>query len=983
MPRIDIHAPDEPVRSFEVGPEGAVIGRAEDAEAFITEPRASRRHARVTPLEGGGWIVEDLASANGTWVGDQRVARRRLADGESVRIGATRIDLGGPAEALVASTLLSVRTVAAEPAAVAAPEPPAETREEPRPRRERPAPAAAGLDASALVKGGILVALAALLWWGADHWFGGSARRQTERAALRQEALDILAERASGEGFVEKAEAFVARHEGTPEASLLARHAAATRTAVERHDAAERRLGAVLGRLGPDSLADARIDLVRLRTEVAGDKILADRVADALLVADRTQEEADGARLAAVSAGVEAALSARRFGQAEALVSALGERRLGLSSGALTRYGRLKEQVEAASRARYDEVRAAIAKAAPDARLGLLIDATRDLAGTSLERLVAEQVRSTLRSGSAEAPTPAGTTPTAPTAGPDRPTNPRPTGGTVPAEALARLGGAREDMTQRRWGSARAAFASLADGAAGPDLAADARAMVEDLGRIVALTETLSTRAAEKPPTFKISLGRITVTAADGDTVTWRVGDGEAAPHLWGALPADDVITLLEPTPLTFESRLNVAVLAAALDRRKDAVEVLAPVYTCENGDRALADRIVARHLYGRATPPPGGYRLHAGDLLDTPTYERTVEQERLASLSSELDDLLADLAKESAYKKLQKVRDVRTRLDEARKYALLAIFNETHYPYPYNKGSKPYQAVQAEVARRVGAVEAIWSDATKARVQRTGALAKQLDRLEAILAALKAGQALTPEREAAAWPYLAYAGGETWTVQSFFLDDAERERFAYDTWVRDVYNPARTETAEAVEREEVAITNAYRRMMGFTAAVQPGAGAYEEITDATAKAVLDGGTVLRMAPLRAVRIDNRLVLAARGHSEDMMRRGYFSHFAPPNPETGAGTTAPHERMNAKGYRGWAMSENIAMNDSALNAHKAWCTSSGHHRNILSPWEDLGVGYMARRWTQNFGSGGGAPPKIAPTTEIAAPGGRTPPTTGR
>ncbi|MGE0193926.1 MAG: FHA domain-containing protein [Planctomycetota bacterium] len=980
MPRIDIHAPGEPVRSLEVGPAGAIVGRAEDAEAFVTEPRASRRHARVLPLEEGGWIVEDLASANGTWVGEQRILRRRLADGDSVRIGATRIDLGGRAEALVASTLLTVRSVGDKPAPAPLEEPPPE---EPRPRRERPAPPPAGLDASALVKGGVLIALAAVLGWGADSWFGGPARRLAERASLRQEALDVLAERASGDAFAEKADAFVARHEGTPEASLLARHAAAARSAVERHDASERRLGAVLGRLGPDALADARIDLLRLRTEVAADKVLADRVADALLVADRTQEEAEAAHLAAVASGVEAALAARRYGRAEALVSALGERRTGFSPVAVARWGRLKEQVEAASRARYDEARAAVGQAPPEARLDLLIEATRDLAGTSLERLIAEQVRSTLRSGPTEAPTPSGPTPAAPTAGPDRPPTARPPGGTIPADALARLGGAREDMSQRRWGSARAAFASLADGAAGPDLAVDARAHVEDLDRILALAETLSSRAAGNPPTFKISLGRITVVAADGDTVTWRAGDGEPAPHLWGALTADDVLTLLEPTPLTFESRLGVAVLAAALDRRADAVEALAPVYTGELGDRALADRVVARHLYGLAAPPEGGYRLHAGDLLDGPAYERAVEQERLASLGSELDELLADLAKDGVYRKLQKVREVRVRLDEARKYALLAIFNETHYPYPYNKGSKPYQAVQGEVARRVAAVEALWNDATKARIQRTGALAKRLDRLEEVLAALRAGQALTPEREAAAWPYLAYAGPETWTVQNLYLDDAERERLAYDAWVRDVYNPARTETAAPVEREQVAITNDYRRMIGFTAAVQPGPGAYDEITDATAKDVLDGGKVLRMAPIRAVRVDNRLVLAARAHSEDMMRRGYFSHFAPPNPETGAGTTTPQERMNANGYQGWAMSENIAMNDSPLNAHKAWCTSSGHHRNILSPWEDLGVGYMARRWTQNFGGGGGAPPKVAPTTDVGTPGGRTPPTTGR
>ena len=42
-----------------------------------------------------------------------------------------------------------------------------------------------------------------------------------------------------------------------------------------------------------------------------------------------------------------------------------------------------------------------------------------------------------------------------------------------------------------------------------------------------------------------------------------------------------------------------------------------------------------------------------------------------------------------------------------------------------------------------------------------------------------------------------------------------------------------------------------------------------------------------------------------------------------------------------------------------------WCHSSGHHRNILSAWVDMGSGQAGGAlWTQNFGNGGGAAPVI-------------------
>jgi uncharacterized protein YkwD len=116
---------------------------------------------------------------------------------------------------------------------------------------------------------------------------------------------------------------------------------------------------------------------------------------------------------------------------------------------------------------------------------------------------------------------------------------------------------------------------------------------------------------------------------------------------------------------------------------------------------------------------------------------------------------------------------------------------------------------------------------------------------------------------------------------------------------------------------------------------------------------------------LRAVRIDDRLVKSARLHSLDMQKRGYFDHFSLPNPATGEPRKSPFDRMRDAGYEGQGASENIAQAGSFRDAHLSWCHSSGHHRNILSSWTDMGTGAAGgSHWTQNFGTGGGKPAVI-------------------
>ncbi|HET7843451.1 MAG TPA: SpoIIE family protein phosphatase, partial [Xanthomonadales bacterium] len=68
-----------------------VLGRGELADVRLDDTTVSRRHAIVRP-DGDDWVVEDLGSANGTFVGEQRVeAPTRLVPGDPFRVGQLRL----------------------------------------------------------------------------------------------------------------------------------------------------------------------------------------------------------------------------------------------------------------------------------------------------------------------------------------------------------------------------------------------------------------------------------------------------------------------------------------------------------------------------------------------------------------------------------------------------------------------------------------------------------------------------------------------------------------------------------------------------------------------------------------------------------------------------------------------------------------------------------------------------------------------------
>jgi eukaryotic-like serine/threonine-protein kinase len=64
-----------------------MVGRDRSCAIVLTHPAVSRRHAKIT-LSGTSCVLEDLKSANGTYVNNTRVERAKLKPGDVIRFGA-------------------------------------------------------------------------------------------------------------------------------------------------------------------------------------------------------------------------------------------------------------------------------------------------------------------------------------------------------------------------------------------------------------------------------------------------------------------------------------------------------------------------------------------------------------------------------------------------------------------------------------------------------------------------------------------------------------------------------------------------------------------------------------------------------------------------------------------------------------------------------------------------------------------------------
>jgi uncharacterized protein YkwD len=97
-----------------------------------------------------------------------------------------------------------------------------------------------------------------------------------------------------------------------------------------------------------------------------------------------------------------------------------------------------------------------------------------------------------------------------------------------------------------------------------------------------------------------------------------------------------------------------------------------------------------------------------------------------------------------------------------------------------------------------------------------------------------------------------------------------------------------------------------------------------------------------------ALKINVALCRACRGHSKDMAEKGFFSHDSPI-----PGKRSPGDRARLEGTHCGA--ENIYCGGSkAEGAFWAWFESLGHHKNMMAPHRQIGIGCHGSHWTEGF-----------------------------
>lgn len=82
-----VHVKPEVNEKHSLEGDSIMVGRDRTCSVVLTHPAVSRRHARIT-MNSGSCTLEDLKSANGTYVNNTRVERVVLKPGDVVRFGA-------------------------------------------------------------------------------------------------------------------------------------------------------------------------------------------------------------------------------------------------------------------------------------------------------------------------------------------------------------------------------------------------------------------------------------------------------------------------------------------------------------------------------------------------------------------------------------------------------------------------------------------------------------------------------------------------------------------------------------------------------------------------------------------------------------------------------------------------------------------------------------------------------------------------------
>lgn len=896
MAELRVRTPDGAERTVALT-SPATVGRADDCTVVVAEQKASRRHCRFEPF-AGGWRVVDEGSSNGTWLLGRPVLNARLRSGDELEIGDTVLTfLDGPPS-----------PTASAPAAPRRPR----TRRRPTPWGLLAIPVLAGAGAFALVR-----ALGDASRQETETSFAEYADAEIARAALRQSpslrvgalraARDAITRRIGADRAVAALDAAIEKESG----------ASADVREPREGDGAEWRepLGAldVDTSLSPMQRRAAVVTLLeRHFAEPAAVAALRDRLRVELSSAgerartDRERAFEEGDRAAEEGRFGDALAAWKRWIASVPAVPEEYDRPLAVRfADAIERSRAAAEQTAAQYEAARREGRAAEAER-------LLAEGASRLVGTGYDVwLLARSATQRL----VRAP---GASETAD----DVATRER-------ARALQLSSAAEQIARTRRFDEAAARMDEAAAAVSDPAMKADIAARAGDLRAEQAYLGKLLALAAADPAKFspvKVGEKSLRVVSASPEGVSLAYGNAAPEDYTVADLPSAVLAQFVEKLAPAGEDQVSAALLLHDLGEEEGYQKWMRAALSVE--DVRLANSLVHARVIG-VESPPDGFMPHPRDgrsIVTRREHDRVLNEEKIAALTADLAKEVEKLEKSRQAKAIDSVRKAYAKLEKARADARALIFDEVRYFYPYRTRMPEYAPVQQEVNDLVKAVEEAWADGTKATVRSDSAYDALLKKCRALLVdiAYLGGDepAELAKRIEAIVLYVPETGSTSpareLTVQSFYESEADLALLEYNAKVMK-HNPSVKGPTEP-ERKQVEVTNQYRIMFGH---------------------------------LRALRIHPMLVAAARGHSEDMSKLGFFDHTNPHDEKK----RNPDDRVKLAGYPMAGCSENIQQGTGdPKGAHDGWCRSSGHHRNILTPaWVEMGSGVSGGFFTQNFG----------------------------
>lgn len=85
--RLRVMLKGRPVRSYVFKKEVITVGRNPESDIYLDNPGVSRDHLRIVLTPHGTYAVEDLGSANGTFINDVIVRKQNILDNDVIRLG--------------------------------------------------------------------------------------------------------------------------------------------------------------------------------------------------------------------------------------------------------------------------------------------------------------------------------------------------------------------------------------------------------------------------------------------------------------------------------------------------------------------------------------------------------------------------------------------------------------------------------------------------------------------------------------------------------------------------------------------------------------------------------------------------------------------------------------------------------------------------------------------------------------------------------